>query len=138
MLEWSGDVLRGNGTVSASSGFRISATYPRIGGEPEGHTTPEELLAASHAACFGIGLRGLIAKRGGTARRVQVSATITADKDAGGIRIKSSHLRGVVEGLEGMGKDQLHEIGLQTEASCTISNAISGSVAITLDLSTRD
>ena len=60
VLEWNGDVLKGAGTVEGtSSGLAARATYPRISGEPERHTTPEEMLAASHAICYGIGLRGL-------------------------------------------------------------------------------
>jgi lipoyl-dependent peroxiredoxin len=136
VLEWAGDVSSGAGTVSArSSGFAVAATYPRIAGEPPGHTTPEEMLAASHAICYGIGLRGLIAQRGGKARRVRVTATITAEKTANGIRIKSSHLHGLVEGLEGIDPGQLEEIGKETKERCTISIAIGGSVPITFALS---
>ena len=136
VLEWNGDVTSGAGTVSApSSGFAVAATYPRIGGEPPGHTTPEELLAASHATCYGIGLRRMIAQRGGSARRVRVTATVTAEKSANGIRIKSSHLEGVVEGLEGIDAGQLQGIGKETKERCTISIAIGGAVAITFALS---
>ena len=136
VLEWSGDVLRGGGVVAAGSdAFRMAASFPRMSGEAAGTTTPEELLAASHAVCYGIGLRSLIAQRGGNARRVTVTATVTAEKGAGGIRIRSSHLRGVVEGLEGVDVDALQEIARATEEGCTISNAIRESVAITYDVS---
>lgn len=81
VLEWEGDVLRGSGTVTAGTeAFAASASFPRLVGEPQGVTTPEELLAASHAVCFGIGLRSIIARRGGSARRVTVEATVTAEK----------------------------------------------------------
>jgi organic hydroperoxide reductase OsmC/OhrA len=57
--------MRGSGSVTGSSSrFSVPATFPRVAGEPPGTTTPEEMLAASHAACYGIGLRGLIAQRG--------------------------------------------------------------------------
>lgn len=102
-LEWSGDIPRGTGTVAAgSAAFSIGATFPRLRGEPPGTTTPEELLAAAHAICFGIGLRSVIAQRGGTAQRVRVTVTITADKGGGAIRIQTSHLSGEVEGLAGV------------------------------------
>ena len=49
-VEWYGDVMRGSGSVSrATSSFSIPATYPRIAGDPPGHTAPEGMLAASHA-----------------------------------------------------------------------------------------
>ena len=102
-LDWSGDVLRGEGAVTAGSdAFTVGATFPRLHCEPAASTTPEELLAAAHATCFGIGLRSVIAQRGGTAQRVRVTVTITADKGGGAIRIQTSHLSGEVEGLAGV------------------------------------
>jgi lipoyl-dependent peroxiredoxin len=135
VLEWTGDTTGGAGTVAGgASGFTLPPTYPRIGGEPAGHTTPEEMLAASHAICYGIGLRGLIAQRGGRARRVRVAAIVTADKAANGIRIKSSHLRGVVEGLEGIDPAELQALGRETKERCTISAAIERSVVVSFEL----
>ncbi len=135
VLDWTGDVVHGAGTVTAgTAAFAVPASFPRIAGEPEGVTTPEELLAASHALCFGIGLRSVIGRRGGKARRVTVRATITAEKGAQGIRIQSSRLVGVVEGLEGVGHDQLQDIVRATEEGCTISNAIRGSVQISAEV----
>jgi organic hydroperoxide reductase OsmC/OhrA len=53
VLEWTGDVARGTGRAAAASGaFATNATFPRLAGEPAGATTPEELLAASHATCL--------------------------------------------------------------------------------------
>lgn len=134
-LDWTGEVLRGSGTVAAGSdAFMVPATFPRIHGEPPGSTTPEELLAASHATCFGIALRSVLAQRGGTARRVHVSATVTAEKGAGAIRLQSSHLTGEVEGLEGVDPATLPEIAHAAEQACTISVAIRGTVTITTDI----
>lgn len=134
-LDWHGDVLHGSGSVAAGSeAFTISATFPRLGGEPLGTTTPEELLAASHAVCFGIGLRSLIARRGGAAERVRVTATLTVEKGTREICITGSHLEGRVEGLTGIEANTLSEIGRIAEEGCTISIAIRQSVAITVDV----
>ena len=134
-LEWSGDVVRGSGTVAAGSeAFAVAATFPRIHGEPPGSTSPEELLAAAHASCFGIGLRSVIAQRGGTVRRVRVTATVTAEKGGGAIRIHSSALAGEVEGLAGVDPVTLPDIGRAAEEQCTISAAIRGTVAIHVDV----
>lgn len=139
VLAWSGDVLHGSGTVEAATGaFAVPASFPMLSGEAPGVTTPEELLAASHAVCYGIGLRGLIARSGGTAARITVQATITAEKGVRGIRIVSSHLHGVVEGLEGIDSPQLQEIARATEEGCTISIAIRPSVAITYEVVAAD
>jgi len=136
-LDWHGDVLHGAGTVAAGSdAFTLSATFPRLNGEPLGMTTPEELLAASHAVCFGIGLRSVIGQRGGAAERVRVTATLTVEKGAREIRITGSHLEGRVEGLTGIDANTLSEIGRVAEEGCTISAAIRQSVAITVDVRT--
>jgi osmotically inducible protein OsmC len=138
ILQWDGDVTDGTGQVSAgSNAFTIPVTFPRTGGEPAGKTTPEELLAASHATCYGIGLRSLIGRRGGRARRVTVTATLTVEKGSGGIRIQSSHLSGVVEALEGIDHAQLQAIARETEDICTVSLALREGVSITSDVLAR-
>jgi lipoyl-dependent peroxiredoxin len=138
VLEWNGDVMDGAGQVTAGTGaFAVPATFPSIAGEAAGKTTPEELLAASHATCYGIGLRSLIGRRGGRARRVTVTATITAEKDSRGIRIQASHLRGEVESLEGIDRERLQAIAQETRERCTISIALEGAVAITYDVVAR-
>ncbi|MGZ5477608.1 MAG: hypothetical protein ACXWH1_14080 [Thermoanaerobaculia bacterium] len=76
------------------------------------------MLAASHATCDGIGLRSLIA---GRARRVSVTAMLTAEKGPQGIRPQSCRLTGVVDGLEGIDESALQELPRETDERCTIS-----------------
>ena len=134
VLEWHGDVMDGAGDVTAGTrAFAVPVTFPTTGGEAPGKTTPEELLAASHATCYGIGLRSLIGRRGGRARRV----TVTAEKGPSGIRVQSSHLSGEVEALEGVNHAQLQEIARETRERCTISVALEGTAAITYDIVAR-
>ena len=91
-------------------------------------------MAASHATCYGIGLRSLIARRGGRARRVSVTATVTAEKGPQGIRLQSSHLTGIVEDLEGIDESQLQQLARETEERCTISVAIRSAVAVSSEV----
>jgi lipoyl-dependent peroxiredoxin len=135
VLTWTGDVARGAGRVDAASGaFGVTATFPRLAGEPVGATTPEELLAASHATCFGIGLRSVLTQRGGTATRVRVTATLTAEKGGGRIRVVAAHLEGVVEGLAGVESDALGEVARAAEEACTISALLRPTVAVTVSV----
>jgi lipoyl-dependent peroxiredoxin len=136
-LSWEGDVVRGTGTVRAGTGaFTAGAKFPTLRGEPSGTTTPEELLAASHAVCFGIGLRSVIARHGGSAAKIVVTATVTAEKGAGSIRLRASHLEAAVSGLEGLDPVTLGILGTEAERECTISTAIRGSIAITHRITT--
>jgi len=132
-LEWVGDVPRGGGGVTAGSGsFSVPATFPRLGGEPAGTTTPEELLAASHATCFGIGLRSVLAQRGASAERIRVTSTITAEKGGGRIRLTGAHLDGVVEGLAGVEIVALLEAAHAAEEACTISALLRATAPVTV------
>lgn len=134
-LDWQGDVLRGAGSVrAATAAFTVGATFPSLRGEAAGLTTPEELLAAAHAVCFGIGLRSVLARHEASASRIALTAPITAEKGPEGIRILSSHIRGVVHELEGLDPTRLTDVGKGVEQGCTISNTIRGSVAITFEL----
>jgi osmotically inducible protein OsmC len=134
-LSWQGDVVRGSGQVSAGSGaFAVAATFPTLRGEAPGSTTPEELLAASHAVCYGIGLRSVIGRHGGSADRIIVTATVTAEKGPDGIRIRRSHLAAVVEGLERIEPGTLDDIGAEAKRECTISTVLRGSVEISHDI----
>jgi len=135
VVDWNGDVIRGTGMVTAgTAAFTVPVSWPVVRGEAPGLTTPEELLAASHATCYAIALRSVIGQRGGKAQRVRVTATITAEKEQG-IRILSSHLNGVVEGLVGIEPMKLQEIAKDAEDRCTISNAIRNSVSISIEVS---
>jgi len=121
--------------VSAGSdAFTVTATFPRLRGEPAGTTTPEELLAGSHATCFGIGLRSVLAQRGVSVSRVRVTATITAEKGDGRIRVVSAHLAASVEGATGVDVGALEEAAHEAERACTISTLLRPTVPVSLEV----
>lgn len=133
-VEWNGGLMDGSGTTAAGTGaFSLPVTFPSRIGEGDGMTTPEELLAASHAVCYAMGLAATIGRQGGKARRVKVTATVTADKGESGIKLQSSQLKAVVEGLEGLDKGKLQQVAEAAEQGCPISNAIRGSMKITVE-----
>jgi osmotically inducible protein OsmC len=133
-LEWTGDLMSGSGTARAGTGaFTLPMTFPSRIGEGDGKTTPEEMMAAAHAACYGMGLTATIGRQGGKASRVRVTATVTADKGDAGIKIVSSHLKATVEGLEGLDRAALAELAKTAEQRCPISNALRGNVNITVE-----
>jgi osmotically inducible protein OsmC len=134
-VEWNGNLMEGSGTAKAGSGaFSVPVTFPsRIAATSDGKTTPEELMATSHAVCYAMVLTNTIVKQGGKSSRVRVTATVTADKGDAGIKVVSSHLKAVVEGLEGIDKGKLQELATGAEKGCPISNALRGTVAITVE-----
>jgi osmotically inducible protein OsmC len=82
---WTGTVSRGSGVVSAtsSSAFELPVTIASRVAEPEGKTSPEELLAAAHATCFVTSLGSELHRAGAPADRVDVHCTITMDEVEG-------------------------------------------------------
>ena len=134
-VDWTGNLMDGSGTAKAGTGaFSAPVTFPsRINETGDGKTTPEELLAASHAVCYAMVLTNTITKQGGKASKVRVTATVTADKGEAGIKVVSSNLTATVEGLEGIESGKLQELAVGAEKGCPISNALRGSIAIAVD-----
>jgi osmotically inducible protein OsmC len=137
-VDWTGNLLNGNGQATAGTGaFALPVTFPsRIAERGDGKTTPEELLAAAHAVCYAMVLTNTIAKQGGKASKLRVTATVTADKSDAGIKVVSSKLTATVEGLEGIDAGGLQELATGAEKGCPISNAIRGNVTISVDART--
>jgi osmotically inducible protein OsmC len=133
-VDWSGSVMEGKGTAKAGSGaFTLPVTFPARIGESGGKTSPEELMAAAHAACFAMALNATLGRKNASADRTVVSATVTADKGDAGITIQSSKLTVVAHGLKGLDAAQFAEVAKEAEGKCPVSNAYRGSMQITLD-----
>jgi osmotically inducible protein OsmC len=134
-VAWSGGLMDGSGTAQAGSGaFSLPVTFPsRVAESADGKTTPEEMLAAAHAVCYAMVLTNTIGKQGGKASRVRVTATVSADKTDAGITVTTSRLQATVEGLQGIDPGSVQELATGAEKGCPISNAIRGSVQITVD-----
>ncbi len=135
VANWSGDLLGGGGSVSASSSgiFSDQAITWRARTEAsEGKTSPEELLASAHAACYSMAVSNELAKAGHAPERVDVSVVVTADKtDAGWTVLSSAITLGAK--VPGIDEALFQEKADAAKGGCPISRAISGSVEITLD-----
>ena len=80
-VDWSGTIMEGKGAVKAGTGaFTLPVTFPSRIGEPAGTTSPEELMAASHTACYAMALNATLGRKQASASRTLVTATVTADK----------------------------------------------------------
>jgi len=132
---WQGDLLSGSGNVSAdtSKAFGpLPVTWASRTEEHEGRTSPEELVAAAHAACYSMAFSNILAKDGSPPSKLDVTATITFDKIEAGWRIVSSALtvRGDVPGISA---DRFVELGEEAKAGCPISNALSDDIALSVE-----
>jgi osmotically inducible protein OsmC len=133
-VDWAGSIMAGKGSVKAGTGaFTLPVTFPARIGEPAGHTSPEELMAASHAACYAMALNATLGRKGGSAARTLITETVTADKSEAGIKLLSSKLKATAEGLQGVDKTQFAEIAREAEGKCPISNALRGTMQIDVE-----
>ena len=133
---WNGTLQEGSGQVELSSSKlgTYEVSWPKRTSETaDGTTSPEELIAASHSACFSMALSGEIAKAGGTPQSLEVTADVDfgPDTERGGFMITGIKLtvRGEVDGLDAAGFEQAAQAA---KVGCPVSKALTG-VEITLD-----
>lgn len=134
-VEWKGSVMEGSGEAKAGTGaFSLPVAFPNRIGEANGKTSPEEFMAAAHAACYAMALNGTIGRTEGVSvDRTRVRATVTADRGDAGIKITSSKLEVTAYGLKGADAAKFTEIAKLAESKCPVSNAYRGTMQITVD-----
>jgi osmotically inducible protein OsmC len=134
---WHGTLIEGSGTVSASSSGAFAdlpVSWSSRTEESNGRTSPEELVAAAHAACFSMAFSSRLAKAGHPADELRVSATVTFEKLEAGWHVASSALtvRGRVPGMDDASFSREAEAA---KDGCPISVALHGNVALSVEAS---
>jgi osmotically inducible protein OsmC len=132
---WEGSVARGAGVVTAGSSgaFELPMTIASRVAEPEGKTSPEELLAAAHASCFITSLGSELARAGTPPEHLDVHCRVTMDEVEGrGHRIVASAIsaRGRAQGADAASFAQAAEAA---DAGCPFSNLIKASATVTVE-----
>ena len=130
---WDGDLAHGTGTVSVHSGAfePFPVTWASRTERSEGKTSPEELLAAAHAACFSMALSNGLAKDGTPPERLETSATVTFVPGTGITRIALT----VVGRVPGLDEEGFRQAAETAKDNCPVSKALAGVPEITLDAS---
>jgi osmotically inducible protein OsmC len=132
---WTGDLSSGSGEVSSGTSAQFKSlpvSWASRTAEPEGRTSPEELLAAAHAACFSMAFSNNLAKAGHVAEQLEVRADVTFDKRDEGWTVISSHL--TVHGrVPGVDEATFQEVAGKAKDGCPISRALKGNVALSVD-----
>ena len=126
---WTGGLQDGKGTVElVSSGIATyEVSFPRrAADEAGGVTSPEELIAAAHSACFAMQFSALLGEAGGSGQSLDVGAQVSLGPDpAGGFRITGITLtvRGAAEGVSA---ERFAEVAEQAKRGCPVSKALAG------------
>ncbi|MEU4068215.1 OsmC family protein [Streptomyces wedmorensis] len=127
---WQGDLLKGSGVVTLdSSGLgSYDVSWPARAEEPNGKTSPEELIAAAHSSCFSMAFSNGLAKAGHAPERLETKADVTFQPGQG---ITGIHLT-VVGQVPGLSEDEFQRIAADAKENCPVSQALTGTT-ITLD-----
>ena len=126
---WTGTLQEGSGQVAlTSSGIgTYEVSFPkRAADDADGTTSPEELIAAAHSACFAMALSNEVANGGGTPRTLDVQADVSLGPDpAGGFKLTGITLTvsGDVDGLDAAG---FEAAARAAKVGCPVSKALTG------------
>ena len=131
---WAGDLIGGSGSVTVASGAfpEQVVTWAARTNRPDPKTSPEELIAAAHAACYAMAFSHTVAEAGHRPEHVEVDAACHFDPLPGGgfgITRMDLTVSGRVPGIDAATFERLAHEG---EQGCPVSNALRGNVEIAL------
>ena len=123
---WEGNLVDGSGTVSAGSSAAFSdlpITWVARTEAPGGKTSPEELIAAGHAACFAMALAHELTGRGHPPERLEVKAVASAHKGGAGWHVDAMDIE-VLADVPDLDSALFDEAFAAAEAGCPVSTAL--------------
>ncbi len=131
---WSGALQDGAGIVTMDSSHvgEFAVSFPRRTGDPDGETSPEEMIAAAQSSCLAMSLAGVLGSKDLAATSMDVSSRVTFGNDpAGGFAITGIEIRLRAE-VPGAEADAFAEMAQTAKDTCPVSKALAGT-EITLD-----
>src|SRR5215217_1670643 len=129
---WDGALASGAGAVSSGSGaLELPVTWAARTEQPDGKTSPEELIAAAHASCFAMALALVLGENHTPPKRLTVTAACTLDEVDGAPRIITAALT-VSARVPDLDRAGLRRNVEQAAELCPVSNALRGNVEISV------
>ena len=132
---WNGDLINGSGMITyVSSGVfsRLPISWASRTSAHNGKTSPEELLAAAHAACFSMAFSARLAKNGTPAESLEVKVEVTFDQLESGWKVASSKIN-VTGAVPGIDKATFDRLADDAKDNCPISAALRGNVDLSVE-----
>ena len=130
---WEHDLLHGSGTVKGTSGAlpAMGVSWSARTEAPGGKTSPEELLAAAHAACYSMALSAGLGRLQKPPERLDVRATATFDKVGDGWKVTTMELE-VTGKVPGISPAEFESAAQAAGQGCPISGALKGNVVVSV------
>jgi osmotically inducible protein OsmC len=134
---WEGNLARGLGTIQGGTGVLrdLEITQPTRFGDADGHTSPEELVAAALAGCFAMYLSGVLTKADSPPERLEARAVVTLDTVDDAPRITTIDLS-VVGHVPGIDDETFQAAARQAEQGCPVSNVLNAEIQLDARLAT--
>jgi lipoyl-dependent peroxiredoxin len=132
-VTWNGSLMDGSGTITETTtgaiGQQAVSWAARSEDQTGGKTSPEELIAAAHAACFSMALSHGLAQAGSPPDELKTSATVTFQPGDGITKVALL----VVGRVPGIDENAFRAAAEGAKANCPVSKALAGVPEITLD-----
>ena len=131
-VSWKGDLENGSGSigeVGSGSIGPLDVSWPARTGDEKGMTSPEELIAAAHAACFSMALSHVLNQGGTPPDQLDVNADVTFVPGTG-ITSSALAVSGVVPGIS---QEAFAEAAEDAKDNCPVSGALKGNVELTVE-----
>lgn len=120
----------GKGSITTKSGVLSNQPYgfgTRFEGQPG--TNPEELIAAAHSSCFTMATSFALAGAGYSDGTLDVSCTVTLDKDGAGFKVTKSELK-LTARVPGLSEADFNHIADEAKAGCPISKLLNCEITL--------
>lgn len=131
-VRWQGSLMDGSGVIRSTTSNAIGeqqVSWPNRAEDSPSATSPEELIAAAHAACFSMALSHGLAQAGNAPDELNTSATVTFQPGQGITKIALT-----VEGrVPGIDADAFREAANTAKENCPVSKALAAVPEITLE-----
>lgn len=127
---WEGNLLKGRGSVALeSSGIgTFDVSWASRSEQPNGQTSPEELIAAAHSACYSMAFSHGLAGKGYTVEALDTKAEVTFQPGEGITAIQLT----VKARVPGLSADEFQAAAQDAKENCPVSQALAGVKNITL------
>jgi osmotically inducible protein OsmC len=131
-VTWNGSLMEGSGTIRSTTSGALGeqqVSWPNRAEDNPDKTSPEELIAAAHAACFSMALSHALAQAGTAPDELQTSATVTFQPGQGITKIALT-----VEGrVPGIDADTFQQAAQTAKENCPVSKALAAVPEISLE-----
>ena len=122
--QWQGSLMEGSGrvTLESSGSGTYDVSWPARAEQPDGKTSPEELIAAAHSACFSMALSHALAQAGTPPTSLETRAEVDFQPGKGITEIRLS----VVGDVDGVDEEKFRSAAQDAKTNCPVSQALSG------------